>query len=169
MQLMISYSTLYHDELKQYSDRLKDMTKSSTPPQISRDCAREVAATLRQVADRLDALAAHPDVSSDPGWGIQAAELGLSAKAAGEVVSDSGMAVAALEGVSLRRIGEALNFTFSAIPRRLAGTPELAAYAEGATAPRVTQGGIERARYDLRQGEYRVEDAPERVARRKRG
>ena len=145
------------------------MTNSLTPPQVSRDCAREVAATLRQVADALDALAEQPEGPTDPGWGIRAAELGLTTRAAGEVMADSGMAVAALEGVSLRRIGEALTFTFSAIPRRLAGTPELAAYAEGATSPRVTQGGIERARYDLRQGEYRTEGTPERVARRKRG
>lgn len=153
---------------------LTNMTAvSPLPPRITRESAREVATTLREVADALDALADEPP-SDDPdgsGWGLRAADLGLTAMAAGEVMADSGMAVAALEGDSLRRIGEAVGFSFSAIPRRLAGTPELGDYAEEARGGhrRVTQGGIERAKFDLRHNQFTVEGEVERVQRRRRG
>lgn len=147
------------------------MPANSLPPHVTRKAAGDIAKALREIADSLDYLASTPgDLAEDPGWGLQAADAGLAAMAAGEVMADSGMAVAALEGKSLRQIGEAVGFAFSAIPRRLAGTPELADYAEapGDGHPRVTQGGIERARYDLRQGTYTVEGAPDRVQKRRR-
>lgn len=148
------------------------MASISIPPHVTRKAAGEVAATLREIADSLEHLAGSPDeVAADPGWGLQAADAGLAAMAAGEIIADSGMAVAALEGKSLRQIGEALGFAFSAIPRRLAGTPELSDYAEEASTGqlRVTQGGIERARYDLRHGGFTVEGKVQRVQRRRRG
>lgn len=151
------------------------MKKSDVlPPEVTRNSAREVASVLREIADGLDELAnaeaRHGD-AEEQGWGLKAADLGLSAMAAGEVMADSGMAVAALEGESLRRIGQALHFSFSAIPRRLAGTPELSPYAEmgSGNARRVRQGGVERARYDLRHGQYGPEGEVHRVQRRRRG
>lgn len=145
-----------------------NMSSVSHIPGVSRNLARESAERFRELAAILDRLVD----DSDDDWGLRLADAGIEAVAAGEVLADSGVAVAALEGASLRTIGDRLGIAFSALPRRIAGTPELGDYAEAPdTGPkRVTQGGIERARYDLRHGSYSVEGEPERVQkRRKRG
>ena len=141
---------------------------TSHVPRISRDLARESAERLRELAAVLEALAD----GREPEWGLRLADAGVKAVASGEMLTDSGVAVAALEGTSLRTIGERLGIAFSTLPRRIAGTPELGYYAES-TGPgprRVAQGGIERARFDLRHGTYTIEEEPQRVQkRRKRG
>lgn len=143
-----------------------NMSSKTHVPQVSRVLARESAQRLRELALILEALAD----DEQPDWGLRMADVGVEAIAAGEVLADSGVAVAALEGASLRSIGERLGIAFSALPRRIAGTPELGDYAEatGSGPLRVSQGGIERARYDLRHGAYSVEGEPERVQKRRR-
>lgn len=143
-----------------------NMSSVSHVPQVSRALARESAHRLRELASILDGLAD----DEQPDWGLRMADAGVEAVSAGEVLADSGVAVAALEGASLRSIGERLGIAFSALPRRIAGTPELGDYAEatGSGPRRVSQGGIERARYDLRQGTYTAEGEPERVQKRRR-
>ncbi len=143
-----------------------NMSSVSHVPGVSRELARESAERLRELAAILEALAE----DAEPEWGMRLADAGIEAVATGEVLADSGVAVAALEGASLRSIGERLGIAFSALPRRIAGTPELGDYAEatGSGPRRVAQGGIERARYDLRQGTFTVEGEPERVQKRRR-
>lgn len=142
------------------------MSSVSSVPHVSRALATESAERLRALAAILEGLAE----DSDPEWGLRLADAGIEAVAAGEVLADSGVAVAALEGASLRAIGDRLGIAFSALPRRIAGTPELGDYAEASATghARVTQGGIERARYDLRHGQFTVEGEPERVQKRRR-
>ncbi|OIJ35433.1 hypothetical protein BK826_08050 [Rothia kristinae] len=135
-------------------------------PRVSRDLTRESAQRLRELASVLDGLSDDEEAE----WGLRLADVGIEVVATGEVLADSGVAVAALEGASLRAIGDRLGIAFSALPRRIAGTPELGDYAEASATghPRVTQGGIERARYDLRHGQFTVEGEPERVQKRRR-
>lgn len=144
-----------------------NMSSVSHVPGVSRELARESAERLRELAATLEDLAE----DTEPEWGLRLADAGIEVVAAGEVLADSGVAVAALEGASLRTIGDRLGIAFSTLPRRIAGTPELGDYAEssGSGPRRVSQGGIERARYDLRQGTYTIEGDPERVQRRRRG
>lgn len=137
----------------------------ASPPRISHAMASEFANDLRELASRLDALGAAPA----RGWGLAAADVGQTLVGIGSVLADSGAAVAVLEGHSVRAVAQELDVANSALPGRLAGTPELADYAEETkSGRRVTQGGIERARYDLRHGQYTVEGIPEPVARRRK-
>lgn len=144
------------------------MAPQTLPPQISREAASEAAKRIDVLAKQLRQLADSPTAEGE--WGLACADAGVDLVAIGTVLADSGAAVAAMEGHSLRAIGEHLGVAFSALPRRLAGTPELADYAEESKSgsPRVSQGGIERARYDVRQGQYTVEGEIERVPRRRK-
>lgn len=138
---------------------------TALPPRVSHDMATEYAANLRDLACRLENLV---DVPTGE-WGLGAADVGQELIGMGSVLADSGAAVAALEGHSIRAIAEELSMANSALPGRLAGTPELADYAEETkSGRRVTQGGISRALYDIRHDQYTVEGQPERVPRRRK-
>lgn len=138
---------------------------TALPPRISQAMANEFAVTLRKLATRLEGLTDAPEGE----WGLGAADVGQELIGVGSVLADSGAAVAVLEGHSIRAIAEELAMANSALPGRLAGTPELADYAEETkSGRRVTQGGVARALYDLRHGEYTVEGEPEKVPRRRK-
>lgn len=136
------------------------------PPRVSLEAASDFVPVLEQLLERLRTVAGNEVEGS---WGLEAADVGVDLVSIGTVLADSGVAVAALEGESLRAIAERLGISNTSLPRRMAGTPELADYAEDTSRGRsVTQGAIERARYDLRHDQFTVEGEPQRVPRRRR-
>lgn len=139
--------------------------KRELPPRTSKATAQEVAGTLRRLAERLERLADAPEGE----WGLNVADVGQELAESGGCLIDSGSAVAILEGHSVRAVAGHLGIANSMLPRRLSGTPELAEYAEDTgSGRRVTQGGVARALYDLRHGEYRAGRGPEGVPRRRK-
>lgn len=85
-----------------------------------------------------------------------------------ELIDESMAAAVLTEGASLRAAGAQAGLTENAVGPRLARTPALAAYAD--ERGRVTAAGVERAKYDLEQGQPRqpaVAPAPMRFRPRR--
>lgn len=125
-----------------------------TPPTYTAQAATEVANALRERAIAMEDLAKRADNMNATDWGLALADLALDVYAYGITTADSAAAVAVLGGASIRTVAEHLGVAPNTLPRRLAGTPELADYAENS---RVTNGAIERARWEHRHGQYTVE------------
>ena len=70
-----------------------------------------------------------------------------------ELIDESMAAAVLSDNASLRKAGAAAGLTENAVGPRLARTPALAAYAD--ERGRVTASGVERAKYDLEQGQPR--------------
>lgn len=106
--------------------------------------------------------------SVDPTQALAAVEQLSQARAAVDAALDEALALAALEGESLRTIAVTANLAPNSVPPRLGRSASLGNYgADGKVGSR----GVERARYDRERGDYEPASKdvePLRFQRRKR-